>query len=122
MLRILLWLPICAAPGALLLWFVWRVPPIRDPARSVWGTYVLGMLMAIPAVLAENAFARFTGISDQIDRLAGTTSLLFVFLFAAPLEEAVKVAAAWPAFRSGDQLDLICESTRGDFVRLVRTR
>jgi RsiW-degrading membrane proteinase PrsW (M82 family) len=101
-LRILLWLPICAAPCVALLWFVWRVPPIRDPARSVWGTYALGMLVAIPSLLAENALARFTGIADQLDRLAGTSSLLFVFLFAAPLEEGLKVAAAWPAFRSGE--------------------
>lgn len=102
MLKLLLWLPLCTLPGAALLWLVWRMPPRRDPVRSVWGTFALGMVASIPVHPLEAWLARATGISDQLDRLASATSMLFLFLFAAPIEELVKVGAAWPAFRSGE--------------------
>lgn len=100
-LRIFLWFPVCAAPGAALLWFLWRAPPQRNPLRSVLATFAFGMLLSPPAAALENALARLTGIADQLGNLASPTSLLFVILFSAPLEEALKVGAAWPAFRSG---------------------
>jgi hypothetical protein len=99
--RTLLWLVAFAPVGAAIVWLVWRAPPERDPARSVWGTFALGMLLAFPAVFAENALARVAGIPLELASLTSGVSLLFVFAFAAPLEEGLKIAAAWPAFRSG---------------------
>jgi RsiW-degrading membrane proteinase PrsW (M82 family) len=98
---VLLWLPVCVAPAAALLWWVWRAPPRRDPALYVWGTFAFGMLMAWLAGVLENLLARVTGVADQLATLGSSTSLLFLLLFAAPLEEALKVLGAWPAFRSG---------------------
>jgi hypothetical protein len=68
---------------------------------AVWGTFFVGMFMAWPAVEVENFVARATGVADQLGTLGSSTSLLFLLLFAAPLEEALKVLGAWPAFRSG---------------------
>lgn len=96
----LAWAAAFAVPSALWLRFVWRVPPQRDPALAVWGTWAAGMIVAVPTVLAERAVLNLTGISSQVHIFGAPSSLLFLVLLKGPLDEAAKVAAAWPAFRS----------------------
>lgn len=96
----ILWLLALSLPSSLWLWLVWRVPPQRDPITAVWGTWLVGLAIAFPTVLAERAVVEITGLSEQIGTFGSPVSLLFLVLLAGPLEEAAKVAAAWPAFRS----------------------
>ncbi len=95
-----LWLLALAVPGATWLWLVWRVPPQRDPIIAVWGTWIAGIAIAFPTVLAERAIIDITGLADPIRTFGSPVSLMFLLLLAGPLEEAAKVAASWPAFRS----------------------
>ncbi len=95
-----LWLVATSVPSSLWLWLVWRVPPQRDPILAVWGTWLAGVGVSFPAVLIQRAVIDLGGIGEQIHTFGSPVSLLFLVLWTGPLEEAAKVAASWPAFRS----------------------
>ena len=97
---VLVWLVACVAPSAAWLRFIWRVPPERDPASAVWGTFALGMAAGGGAMAATEFAAHVTGLHSELSTFASIPAILFVMVFAAPLAEGAKVAAAWPAFRS----------------------
>jgi RsiW-degrading membrane proteinase PrsW (M82 family) len=78
---------------------LWRIPERKDPPAWVLGTFIFGMLAAWVGAEMEHVLAHFMGVGETIT-LGSKTSLIFVFLFSSPLEESLKVAAAWPAFRS----------------------
>ena len=64
------------------------------------GTYVLGVLLGALSFYIESKAAAFTGLGVQADVAGEASALLFLFALVAPLRESMKVAAAWPAFKS----------------------
>ncbi|MDI1432563.1 protease PrsW [Polyangium sorediatum] len=97
-LQILLGLLALAAPVALYVGFASRDTLRPSSPRSVVATFALGMLACVPAELCERALTGVLGprkLGVGIDLAA----LVYAYLVAAPLEEALKVAAATPAFR-----------------------
>ncbi|MDI3287859.1 protease PrsW [Polyangium sp. 15x6] len=97
-LQILIGLLALAAPVALYVGFASREAWRPSSPRSVVATFALGMLASVPAELCERALTGLVGprkVGVGIDLAA----LVYAYLVAAPLEEALKVAAATPAFR-----------------------
>jgi RsiW-degrading membrane proteinase PrsW (M82 family) len=72
----------------------------REPPRVVFGTYALGALLAIAVLALEQRAARWTGLGELEGRASEAGALIFLFALVAPVREAAKVAATWPAFRS----------------------
>jgi RsiW-degrading membrane proteinase PrsW (M82 family) len=72
----------------------------REPLPLVLLVFALGGLGKGITWYAEGRASAWTGL-DMSSQVAGNTgSMLFLFGFAAPMREASKVAAMWPAFRS----------------------
>lgn len=72
----------------------------REPLPLVLLVFALGGLGKGVTWYAEQRASSWTGL-DMSSHMAGNTgSLVFLFGFAAPIREASKVAAMWPAFRS----------------------
>jgi RsiW-degrading membrane proteinase PrsW (M82 family) len=87
-------------PALAMLWIVWRTDPDREPPLVVLGTAGLGILFGAGALWLRMKVSAFTHLDLDV-RIAGQgMALLFTFAFAAPIGEAAKVAACWPAFRS----------------------
>lgn len=99
-MTILRWLLPAVLPALLALAIVWRTDKNREPVRIVLGTYVLGIILGALSFYLEGKAARFTGLDVQADVAGEAGSLLFLFALVAPLRESMKVAAAWPAFKS----------------------
>ena len=97
-LQILLGLLALAAPVALYVGFASRDTFRPSSPRSVVATFALGMLACIPAELCERALTGVLG-PRKLDVGIDLAALVYAYLVAAPLEEALKVAAATPAFR-----------------------
>jgi RsiW-degrading membrane proteinase PrsW (M82 family) len=97
---VLVWLALCAAPSALWLRFIWRVPPERDPAVAVWGTALFGVAVGVATAFLHLFVISITGLAEPVATFGAPVGLLFMLAFSAPLAEGAKVAAAWPAFRS----------------------
>ncbi len=88
------------APAAALLWVVWRTDKSREPVPWVVGTALLGVVLGLGAFWLRAAVGRFTHLDVEV-RVAGQAmALVYMFAFYAPVGEAAKVAACWPAFRS----------------------
>ena len=87
-------------PALLLLAVVYFSDRRREPIPLVLLVFALGGLGKGVTWYAEHRASSWTGL-DMTSQVAGNTgSLLFLFGFAAPMREASKVAAMWPAFRS----------------------
>ena len=72
----------------------------REPLPLVLLVFFLGGVGKGVTYYAEVRASAWTGL-DMSAQVAGNTgSMLFLFGFAAPIREASKVAAMWPAFRS----------------------
>jgi hypothetical protein len=82
---------------ALLLFF--RGRSRRGSLIPLAGTLALGALSYVPTALAERWLIRWTFDGDRSGGL-DLARLVFAFLLIAPLGQALKVAAAAPAFRS----------------------
>jgi RsiW-degrading membrane proteinase PrsW (M82 family) len=81
---------------------IWLSDRNREPLRWVLGTFGLSFLFAAIAAWLERRALLFTGLDWTRSEGAGTQTgaLVFLFGFAAPLREACKVCATWPAYRS----------------------
>jgi len=72
----------------------------REPLPLVLLVFFLGGVGKGVTYYAEVRASAWTGL-DMSAQVAGNTgSMLFLFGFVAPIREASKVAAMWPAFRS----------------------
>ena len=94
------WILPSLVPALLVLAVIWLSDRNREPPWLVLIVFVLGGLAKAGTAYAEARAAAWTGL-DTSSHVAGNTgSLLFLLGFAAPVREAFKVAAVWPAFRS----------------------
>jgi len=91
---------IVLVPALTMLWIVWRTDPSREPPLVVLGTAALGIVFGAAAFWLRAKVAAFTHLDVDVHLVGQWMAILFMFAFAAPLGEAAKVAACWPAFRS----------------------
>ncbi len=69
----------------------------HEPPAIVVGTFVLGALAGALATFVTARAAVLTGLDVRVSEAGQSGALIFLFLVVAPLHEAGKVAAAWPA-------------------------
>ena len=77
-----------------------RTDPRREPRWLVSVTFALGAVAAAVALLVTDRAAARTGLDVRVSAAGETGALVFLFFVVAPIQEAAKVAAAWPAFLS----------------------
>jgi RsiW-degrading membrane proteinase PrsW (M82 family) len=99
-LAIVRWLLPALLPAALLAVVVHRTDARREPAWLVVTTFVLGSVAALVALVVTSRAAGLTGLDVRVSLAGERGALLFLFFVMAPVQEAGKVAAAWPAFLS----------------------
>ncbi|MDB4939170.1 MAG: hypothetical protein JWP87_6142 [Labilithrix sp.] len=87
-------------PALLLLAVVYFSDRRREPLPLVLLVFALGGLGKGITWYAELRASAWTSLDTSAQVAGNTGSLLFLFGFAAPMREAAKVAAMWPAFRS----------------------
>jgi RsiW-degrading membrane proteinase PrsW (M82 family) len=99
-LETLRWVLLATFPAALFAALVHRTDARREPPWLVVATFVLGAAAAGAALYVTHRAAEVTGLDVRVSAAGETGALVFLFLVVAPVQEAAKVAAAWPAFRS----------------------
>lgn len=87
-------------PALLVLAVVYFSDRRREPLPLVLLVFALGGLGKGVTYYAELRASEWTGLDTSAQVAGNTGSMLFLFGFAAPMREAAKVAAMWPAFRS----------------------
>ncbi len=100
MLETLRWLLVATLPAALFAALVHRTDANREPPWLVAATFLLGALSAGAALFITKHAAALTGLDVRVSAAGESGALVFLFLVVAPVQEAAKVAAAWPAFLS----------------------
>jgi protease PrsW len=94
------WIGPSLVPALLLLLVIYLSDRRREPLWLVLIVFVLGGVGKAVTALLEGRAGLWTGLDMNARIAGGAGSLLFLFGFAAPVREASKVAAMWPAFRS----------------------
>lgn len=94
------WIGPALVPALLLLGVVYFSDRRREPLWLVMLTFALGGIVKGITQYAEVRATTWTGLDVQTSVAGNTGALLFLFAFVAPIREAAKVAAMWPAFRS----------------------
>lgn len=94
------WLLPAVVPAVLLALVLYKTDREREPPAAVVGTFLLGALFAAAAFFVEAKVAALTGLTVRASQAGEAGALLFLFALVAPLREAAKVSACWPAFRS----------------------
>lgn len=100
MLALVRWVGPSLVPALLFLLVIYLTDRRREPLWLVLLVFALGALGKTGTWLLEGQAAEWIGL-DVSARVAGSaSSMVFLFGFAAPMREASKVTAMWPAFRS----------------------
>jgi RsiW-degrading membrane proteinase PrsW (M82 family) len=99
-LSTLRWVLPATLPVLCFLELVRRTDPRREPRWLVGVTFALGAVAAAIALLVTERAATRTGLDVRVSAAGETGALVFLFFVVAPIQEAAKVAAAWPAFLS----------------------
>jgi RsiW-degrading membrane proteinase PrsW (M82 family) len=94
------WIGPSLVPALLLLAVVYFSDRNREPLWLVLLTFALGGAGKAATFWAESRASVWTGLELNALVAGNADALMFIFGFAAPLREAAKVAAMWPAFRS----------------------
>jgi RsiW-degrading membrane proteinase PrsW (M82 family) len=94
------WLLPAIVPAVLAAWLVYKSDKEREPPRVVVGTFLFAAVLAAGALFLERKAVAFTGLDARVSAAGNAGSLVFLFFFVAPVREALKVAAVWPAFLS----------------------
>jgi RsiW-degrading membrane proteinase PrsW (M82 family) len=94
------WIGPALVPALLLLALVYLSDRQREPVWLVLLVFVLGALGKAGTTVLEARAGGWTNLDLNAPTTGGPGSMLFLFGFAAPIREASKVAAMWPAFRS----------------------
>jgi RsiW-degrading membrane proteinase PrsW (M82 family) len=77
-----------------------RRPPRRRRLALVAVTAALGAALFLPAWLFEGWIGRWSGLDEHARAGADLAALVYAFFVAAPLEQGLKVAAVFPAWRT----------------------
>jgi RsiW-degrading membrane proteinase PrsW (M82 family) len=85
------------ALGGVLVRAASRTDARREPPALVATTFALGAAAAGIATLLIGRAASLTGLDVRVSEAGQGGALIFLFFVVAPLHEAGKVAAAWPA-------------------------
>jgi RsiW-degrading membrane proteinase PrsW (M82 family) len=94
------WIVAAALPALLCAVLAYRTTK-REPAWLVLVTFLLGAAAGLLAHYATHRPAVLTGLHLRVATGADENGVLvFLFLVVVPIQEAGKVAAAWPAFLS----------------------
>jgi RsiW-degrading membrane proteinase PrsW (M82 family) len=99
-LSVLRWLLPAVIPAVLVAILVWRSDKEREPPWLVGSTFALGAIFGAGAFWIEKRASVWTGLDTRTSVAGDAGALLFLFALVAPMREAAKVAATWPAFRS----------------------
>lgn len=99
-MQALRWILPALVPALCALALVFFSDKRREPWPVVLGTFALGSVFALGAFFLQDRAAQWTGLDLRADVAGNQGALVFVFAFVAPVREAAKVAAMWPAFRS----------------------
>jgi RsiW-degrading membrane proteinase PrsW (M82 family) len=113
-LATLRWLLPATVPIAFFIALIRRTDRRREPPWLVAVTFSLGVVAAGFALFVTSRVAGLTGLDVRVSAAGEGGALVFVFLVVAPLQEAGKVAAAWPAFLSkhiGEEYDGVVYAT-----------
>jgi RsiW-degrading membrane proteinase PrsW (M82 family) len=94
------WLLASLLPAVLAAYLVWRTDPRREPWLPSVGTFLLGIVAAVPVFYLQEKAAAWTGLDVRASVAGDAGALLFQFALISPMREAAKVAASWPAFQS----------------------
>jgi hypothetical protein len=83
-------------------WLAWRRTSASARSSRRLGLYAVlaGALGGVLSQYIERAVLKFTGLDFDVRTAGVAGSLMAVFLLAAPLEEAAKVAVIWPLYRT----------------------
>lgn len=100
MLALLRWMLPALLPAVIFAVVIYKTDKRREPAWLVTATFVLGAIAAGVAFFIQYRAAHFTGLDARISGAGNSGRILFLFALVAPVREAAKVAACWPAFRS----------------------
>jgi RsiW-degrading membrane proteinase PrsW (M82 family) len=99
-LATLRWLLPAALPAALFVVLTLRIHARREPRWLVATTFLLGAALALVALFIIRRAAALTGLDMRVSAAGEGGALVFIFFVMAPIHEASKVAAAWPALLS----------------------
>lgn len=94
------WLLGALLPALCFAALVRRTDPKREPRWLVIETFGLGAIAAALALVVTERAASRTGLDVSVSAAGEKGALVFLFFVVAPIQEAAKVAAAWPAFLS----------------------
>jgi RsiW-degrading membrane proteinase PrsW (M82 family) len=100
MVETLRWLLPTALPVVLFAALTRWIDRRREPLWLVITTFLLGATLATASLLVVARAATLTGLDVRASAAGESGALVFLFLVAAPIQEASKVAAAWPALLS----------------------
>jgi RsiW-degrading membrane proteinase PrsW (M82 family) len=100
MLETLRWVIPAVVPAVLAVVLLYRSDARREPIPLVIATFVLGGMAAGVVLYAQAAVSGITGLDVRTSKVGEGPALLFLFCLVAPLQEASKAAAMWPAFLS----------------------
>ena len=100
MLSTLRWLLPTALPAVLFALLAFRTDPRREPRWLIAATFLLGAVLAVVALFATARAAAMTGLDVRVSSAGESGAIVFIFFVMAPLQEAAKAAAAWPALLS----------------------
>ena len=100
MAHVLWWLLPAVIPALLLLGVVHFSDTRREPVPLVLTTFFLGGAFGGVAFYLQHLATKWTGLDVNAHVSGDAGALVFIFAFVAPIREAAKTAAMWPAFRS----------------------
>jgi RsiW-degrading membrane proteinase PrsW (M82 family) len=100
MVSFLRWFLAALVPAVLLTVGVHYSDKNREPPWLVSLTFAVGAIFAAIAFYIESKAAAVSGLDLRASISGEAGALVFLFALVAPVNEAAKVAAAWPAFRS----------------------
>lgn len=97
MLATLRWLIPTTLPAIFFALLAIRTDPRREPRWLVVTTFFLGAILASASLFVIRRAAELTSIDLRAAAVGESGGLVFLFFVVAPVQEASKVAASWPA-------------------------